>query len=152
MTEDKKYPIYEFKARYTMPANGAEHCAVHGLPPGRVWNFVTFNKMFREDQTREALDVVLLEFWRTYRGNKFGAELFALTAELRLRESWCLTWFSHYTFDDGQSDAEVLASFNRYLIRTSIKECLMGAEDRWRWSVPCRCEYCKKHGIVKIDH
>lgn len=40
--------------------------------------------------------------------------------------------------------------------------CLMGAEDRWRWyggdsyehktDPPCRCEGCKKNGLIRINH
>jgi hypothetical protein len=39
--------------------------------------------------------------------------------------------------------------------------CLMGAEDRWRWyggdydnktNPPCRCEGCKKYGVIRINH
>jgi hypothetical protein len=40
--------------------------------------------------------------------------------------------------------------------------CLMGAEDRWRWSggdsyenrtdPPCRCDGCKKAGVIRVDH
>ena len=41
--------------------------------------------------------------------------------------------------------------------------CLMGAEDRWRWHgerkedgenapPPCRCDGCKKRGVIRINH
>ena len=57
------------------------------------------------------------------------------------REVWCDGWFSHYSFDVGMSDHEVLASFERYVervLRSDLPEIenggrLMGAEDRWRW-------------------
>jgi hypothetical protein len=90
-------------------------------------------------------------------------------------DTWCEGWFSHWTFDCGQSDEEVLASFRAYVDRVErIQErerwdgieyrsrCLMGAEDRWRWRAspecgiesppPCRCDDCKKFGLVRIDH
>jgi len=87
-------------------------------------------------------------------------------------ETWCLGWFSHWTFDDGQSDAEFRCSFDEYVFRHERCQewpmearpegwrCLMGAEDRWRWraadayeeGVPCRCEGCRKQGRVVINH
>lgn len=42
---------------------------------------------------------------------------------------------------------------------TGIIGTLMGASDRWRWSgqskdsrPPCRCDGCKKNGVVTICH
>ncbi len=88
-------------------------------------------------------------------------------------DEWCLTWFSHYTFDTGQTDEEVLISFQHFVNRYEIdvkrtQTTLMGAEDRWRWKgmtypdgknaagvevdPPCRCEFCKKRGIIRIGH
>lgn len=89
-------------------------------------------------------------------------------------ETWLLQWFNHYTFDIGQTDKEALNSFEQYVSRYEhfqnphdfaevTKEpgylCLMGAEDRWRWKgedgtkpAPCRCEHCKKQGIIRINH
>ena len=101
-------------------------------------------------------------------------------------ETWCLTWFNHWTYDIGQTDQEVLASFDRYVERVKNHNrkicheamlgydeeaddcygihrpdgmmCLMGAQDRWRWrgtddtAAPCRCENCKKNGIIYINH
>jgi hypothetical protein len=91
-----------------------------------------------------------------------------------------LEWFNHYTFDVGQSDDEVLNSFEEYIKRYEWMQndnitfsnnkpkdyiCLMGAENRWRWGhrdynnpdkfiygEPCRCENCRKLGIIMIDH
>jgi hypothetical protein len=87
-------------------------------------------------------------------------------------EEWCLTWFSHYTFDNGQSDEEVLRSFGAYTHRwrsskDKVFTTLMGADDRWRWKgtlypdgsskpietdPPCRCQYCKEQGVIRINH
>jgi len=66
--------------------------------------------------------------------------------------------YTEYTSDDG----EVHQIWKD-------KVCLMGADERWRWTAraegisiigcgeetdppPCRCEGCKKHGILRIDH
>jgi hypothetical protein len=88
-------------------------------------------------------------------------------------DEWCLTWFAHYTFDTGQTDEEILKSFNRFVNKymNEIKKTqssLMGAEDRWRWAglkypdgknaaaiqvdPPCRCEFCKEAGVIRIQH
>ncbi len=90
-------------------------------------------------------------------------------------EEWHLTWFCHETVDIGQSDEEALASFQRFLDRKGVRMnygrdpyyeptrdgeyCAMGAEDRWRWrgehdesEPPCRCEGCKKSGMIRINH
>lgn len=100
-------------------------------------------------------------------------------AECVEHEEWVLTWFSHQTFDVGQSDAEVLSSFQRFLDRKGVRMsdryghshydrgddgyCAMGADDRWRWAgalddqgnmttPPCRCAGCKKVGMIRINH
>jgi hypothetical protein len=109
---------------------------------------------------------------------------FIVKVEELNKEVWCLSWFSHWTFDIGMTDEQVLDSFSRYVKRVKCANehfrysidskngsqyrndyfCLMGAEDRYRWrgcetaeprtdtDPPCRCEYCKKHGVVRIDH
>lgn len=94
---------------------------------------------------------------------------------LHTRETWYCIWFQHAQPDWGDSDADVLTSFQRYvdrIIRFNQRNqesyepggtlydpiCLMGAEDRWRWrgegqgDPPCRCAGCKKFGVVRIDH
>lgn len=109
-----------------------------------------------------------------------------ITVKLSHYEEWVCTWFQHETFDDGQTDAEALRSFGDYVHRHAFYQdwphddatdadlkargiehrvCLMGAEDRWRWSgsgedgdnnvntdPPCRCKHCKAQGKVRIGH
>lgn len=101
-----------------------------------------------------------------------------LDVKFERREAWCLEWFCHSTFDVGQSDEEALASFERFVQRMedlnqqAVRQggdpwlpayVLMGAEDRWRWSgerhddrddepPPCRCNGCKKLGLIRINH
>lgn len=114
------------------------------------------------------------EWWPTYKGK--GAEPSApeITVTILGEESWCLGWFSHWTFDVGQTDAEALASFEEYVRRYEDRQdywpgdppegyrCLMGAEDRWRWCggpsadkrtpPPCRCKHCREQGVIRINH
>ena len=95
-----------------------------------------------------------------------------ITVKLLGHDVWCPGWFSHWTFDVGMSDRDVLDSFERYvdrILRSDLPEAekgsLMGAEDRWRWhgctdgdpqgertDAPCRCPACKASGLVRIDH
>jgi hypothetical protein len=98
-----------------------------------------------------------------------------LDAELEYlgHDEWCLTWFQHYTFDKGQTDEEVLKSFGDFVYNYQngakrTQSTLMGAEDRWRWKgmsypdgenaagietdPPCRCQYCKEAGVIRIGH
>jgi len=84
-------------------------------------------------------------------------------------ETWIEGWFSHWTWRLDRTDAELLASFEKY-VRRVREQCnydsekyggrLMGAEDRYRWKgdgrtgteAPCNCEHCVKLGITRIDH
>lgn len=98
--------------------------------------------------------------------------------ELSRWEVWACTWFSHWTWDIGLDTEVVLESFHRFVARTERlnqdegemvggvwmgKHCLMGAEDSYRWHgngspnggrtlPPCRCEHCKRRGVVTINH
>ena len=80
-----------------------------------------------------------------------------VTARFVRWETWVQGWFSHWTFDVGQTDQEALFSFEMFVSRMQRlnyeghtytkytgddgKEfsyrkdpyCLMGAEDNWRW-------------------
>ena len=177
--EDKRYPIYSLAMRWTCkptthdnkPRPLNEYDKTHGLAEGRIWNGSSQYTMFKEDQTPQQLDVKLLEYWAYIKSSKSSSEpeLFSLSVELKLRESWCMTWFSHYTFDVGQSDEEARASFWSYVLRMlsgprrdngDLEYCLMGAEDTWRWKsgsdtyegIPCRCRYCKEQGVLRIAH
>lgn len=87
-------------------------------------------------------------------------------------ESWLITWFSHWTHDIGLSDAEVRASFQRFVFRRidinrrlgrDDDHNLMGANESYRWTgkktddgdlttPPCDCGGCRTLGIKRIDH
>lgn len=90
------------------------------------------------------------------------------------KRTWACSWFSHATLEEGLSDEEIVSSFENYVDwarrftdhRDDVLEnyqevlhCLIGAEDRWRWSgepgdrnPPCRCDGCKKNGRILICH
>lgn len=127
--------------------------------------------------TEEMSYARLLEWWhngKTYK--KLGIFPTAINSTYIKHETWMLVWFSHFTYDVGQSDADVLINFKKFVDRAVEKAEsfglmrddgvpeLMGAEDRYRWGgkqdeetqeqtpAPCRCEDCKKHGQIIISH
>jgi len=140
-----------------------------------------YNQMYREDPGEEFVLQELKEVWAN---RQKPIDCFDVKFEVKKidEEEWCLTWFAHYTFDIGQSDEEVLRSFEDFLLRKKIHisygydpyssilnddsgYCAMGAEDRWRWKgrktadcnselvdPPCRCNGCKERGIITIQH
>lgn len=129
--------------------------------------------MYKEEQNNELLQKVIDKFLVELSEKKKVKDIVSKVELIRF-ETWCITWFSHYTFDLGQTDKEVKDSFEEYVKRHEhyqnsihFKEggiCLMGAEDRYRWhshkdneeedyeQVPCRCIFCKEQGILRINH
>jgi hypothetical protein len=109
---------------------------------------------------------------------KPGLGLVELKVQFSHEATWCPLWFAHWTWDTDESDMAVLASFHDYVGYMQEynqvhgywigsgenrmwcdKLCLMGAEEHWRWraskdddTAPCRCEHCKKQGIIRICH
>jgi hypothetical protein len=179
--KEQKFPIYSFSARWSQDGEHDKKYpnSYEGLPEGRVWNSTGFYKMFKEEQTQEELDKFVKDWWDKYVVNRpkdrqpiVNPELLELKAVYKKHDSWVITWFEHQTFDIGQTDEEALQSFEDYVSRIeqenydkdlTEQECLMGAEDRWRWHgvaddgktvtpAPCRCKYCKEQGYVRIAH
>jgi hypothetical protein len=175
------YPQYTISLRWEQDgAHDPGYPKWHeGLPEGRIWNYTVLNRMYREEQSVAELERWAREdFWPEYVAGKLADKNPAepeITVKDDGRESWILDWFQHWTFDVGQTDAEALASFERYVgryehmqgdsrywIERGEYRCLMGAEDRWRWSggpssedrtdPPCRCEHCKAQGKIRIGH
>ncbi len=178
---EQVYPIYDVRVRWSEAyAPDAEH-RMHRvgeppLPEGRFWNGCGWNVMERELRDPSVFaEEIAREWWPKYVEKKALREPADMTVEVKLlrRDVWCDGWFSHYTYDTGMSDEDVLASFERYVERIMysgqpeswIGGRLMGAEDRWRWHgcvagnpqgeqtpPPCRCPQCKAAGLVRIDH
>jgi len=180
------YQIYDIRARYSEDATEKELEGlggrwIEGLPPGRIWSGDSWTKMPREQTTLEEMEALVPAMWEEYqphlmkkRGERNRSEP-EFTVKFIREETWCQGWFSHWTWDTGQSDNEVLNSFEDFVLRMEVlnrreghydpnmglwmdKYVLMGAEDRWRWKgrdgsdPPCRCAGCKEQGIIKIDH
>ena len=146
-----------------------------GLPEGRIRNCVSLNRMYREIRTEGEIYLWALdEWWPLYVAEKLAdlnPSVPTVTIKDKGRETWILSWFEHWTFDYGQTDAEAIASFRAYVDRYAHMQdwamdwrdkpeyrCLMGAEDRWRWKgegdgpAPCRCVHCVKQGVIRIGH
>lgn len=160
--EEKKYPIYNISVRWNQDDYQG--------------NCSGYKKMYKDDPgliqvTKEALD-----WWNEYikkephtKGDKKlidkHPQLLSIEVKFIGCETWCILWFSHYTYNTELTDEELLRSFQKFVDRklplqenlehnvpNSETYCLMGAEDNWRWKGPCRCEHCQKAGIVSIDH
>lgn len=150
----KFYPIYRFWLTFTD--------ADHNLDG---------SKMFKESLTKKTGKQALQEFIdRNLDAARQGAKGQYTLRSLNLtvvssgwefvrEDTWCCRWFNHYTFNVHLADPELFRSFEEFVARHRGKPytaddyiCLMGAEDRWRWKDPCRCEHCQERGVVTIDH
>jgi hypothetical protein len=179
---DPQYPKYHVKYKWTDACKCGDACT---STDGHC-NGTTADRMYKTDIGEDAVRaeaVANIERWSANEPGKFPPlDQITITITRLPDAAWCLKWFSHWTFDTGADDAEVLASFTRYVMATQKYNaanmieytgsdggrryiepmCLMGAEDRWRWKAyiekdvqgepPCRCEGCKKAGIISICH
>lgn len=176
MSKWRLYPIYRFSIEFKYRNNSSDH-----------WkdNRITKNIMYKSRRTNDQLDGSIRNIINSL--DEKYTEIHSMinySYKLLRYETWCIDWFNHYTFDIGQSDDEILESFEEYVERYEYQQnlslesieklgdeynCLMGAEDRWRWghyemdkngnrigedliSGPCRCDSCRKSGIIRIEH
>ncbi|MCK4259664.1 MAG: hypothetical protein KAX49_11840 [Halanaerobiales bacterium] len=179
---EKAYPIYQVTVNYTEDINDENREYIFKdkiLSNNRAKGVISSLVMHETEKDieflkQEAKEKYWINFLKTHeRGNPNGRmpvdnpKLESIEVKLLRYETWCLTWFSHWTFDDGRSDEEYLESFNSFVYRMQRlpegEYCLMGAEDRWRWKgmaddsktkteAPCRCKFCNAKGIIRIDH
>lgn len=187
---EKRYPIYSYSWKWTQDTKKDKKYADYeceGLPNGRMRNMMSSRRMLRYKPNTMCAIKNATEHWYDYCKGKKNDEYCPIInprdLEIKIEfvwyETWCPEWFGHRTFDRGQSDREVLDSFEEYVYRIqninrnegnydegywSEPHCLMGAEDRWRWHgesknqssdcspPPCRCDACKKHGVIRIGH
>ena len=181
------YPQYDIGAKWIEPIPADKLNDPFYIHPcrqvegqmGYFWNSTSFSRMYRTDPTEEGVRKNINEWWEKYRVEKnIAIETCEMQITRQSDEEWCITWFSHYTFDTGQTDQEVLDSFWDFLMRKGVRigmgeygtydpnaYCAMGAEDRWRWcgssdgshdgdrtDPPCRCKHCKDQGVIRIGH
>lgn len=150
----KTYPIYSIAISYIQDdiynKNNESHDKDReGLPVGRIRNMSCYhNRMFRK---RPDVSFLKQKYINNFLEEKKNINPTDIDIKIKLidYETWCLAWFSHYTLDNGQSDVEILESFEKYVRRIQRRNqdegymndqgywqepyCLMGAEDRWRW-------------------
>ncbi|HUU93210.1 MAG TPA: hypothetical protein VM238_18605 [Phycisphaerae bacterium] len=174
------YPVYRILARWIedmKPNYNAAPWQTEGVPAGKIRNSTSHTIMFREEPTMDGVFEDAERWWAQFQPTRNGAADAIIIAIFVERETWCLGWFNHWTFDVGQTDQEALASFEVFVARkkdfnhqnprivnglTVPAHVLMGAEDRWRWSgkadddqdtpPPCRCKWCKEQGRIRINH
>jgi len=151
---DKAYPIFRIEAH--LKYDGVEH------------DYVGSERMYREMPLAEKTMKDINEWWLSFINKEpIGddktpiIQKHLILQHLRLRlieyETWCIRWFSHYTYVDSRSDEELTQSFYRFRRRklplhNKEEYCLMGAEDIWRIKSPCHCDDCQKLGITHIVH
>ncbi len=194
MYEDKKYPIYRLDCKWIQDVTPPLEKRKDELDSNSPYYLPDLNRMRNRTFSlnliykKELSEVEIEEFKKNWAEHYFSSKKDAecpiinpsdieVTLEFVEYETWCLTWFGHETFDEGQTDEEALESFGKFVHRKTVENhknghydqfdyrdngkpfyCLMGAEDRWRWRgaddkpPPCRCEGCKKAGKIRITH
>lgn len=154
--EYKKYPIYIVLIKWTFEEHNYEKEITEQKPNGISHTWMEKEHLCEEALNLKAWEMTNIYFERAEKESKPGVNNYSnVNVEYKfLREdSWCLKWFSHYTFDEGQDDKYFADSFREYVDRhQDINEkleqkykseyeamskseyvCLMGAEDSWRW-------------------
>jgi len=171
--DEKRYPIYGITITWEEDDENGK----------RKENGTGFERMYREDPGLDGAKSLARKYWSKYRQVKSrsdgmtlmekNARLKELKVEFMGEETWCLTWFSHFTYNVHLSNQELLESFADFVDRKQRENvehghfrteanyqnkqagryyCLMGAEDHWRWKGPCRCRHCVKFRLTRIDH
>lgn len=167
--DEQAYPIWSITINWSQDGkHDPEYPKRYkDLPEGRIPNGTQYYKMYKEEDADVMKDAK--ESWEKLKAKEDVINPSEPTYNVKLvrHETWCLTWFQHWTFDTGQTDAEALESFDRFVSRMQNEPecCLMGAEDRWRWTgngddgdnhvdtpPPCRCKHCKEQGVIRIGH
>jgi hypothetical protein len=161
----KKYQAYHINVVWT-----------EDFEDGTRRNSCTIERMPKEKTNKKKIEQDVLEWSKEFfekNKDKFkNPRDVKLSIKYLGRLEWCPAWFSHWTWDTGQSDEELMTSFREYVYKhTYFSEensvingaCLMGAKDIYRWrggtdedgtehKAPCRCNGCKKAGVVRIQH
>ena len=181
---ERVFPIYRIQAKWSEDIiDGKEYSEnwIKDLPKGRFWNGTSTTLMLKDSLSHEEKETTLNEWWAQYSASEKFNNIADVDIQLEFVrfDSWNCVWFNHETFDYGQTDSEVIESFNKYIARVqAINEeykhqkqnkfaeqiCLMGAEDRYRWfsfnaddtenhdNPVCRCSGCKTAGKIRINH
>lgn len=177
MEKEQWYPVYRFEIWWeiTHPMTKYDNM-------GNAVECSSWDRQYREPPTPEELESEVRRLWLAFlvaerSGGCLptladrGAKLIGYRVTMVEIETWYQIWFQHVSLNTHLSDEELLESFRRFVQRKTPADvrlrmlgpeekrtpdteyyCLMGAEDRWRWKGPCRCEHCQAQGVVRIDH
>lgn len=174
--KERFYPVYKIKAKWAekIPENEQDKYLgdwIKNAPNGYFWNCCYKHYMPKTKQTDEQIKVYYTNWFNKLQKEIYDIKNLTITCNYLFDESWCPNGFSHWTYDIGQSDKDVLKSFINFIKRRTIENtkyghygnectngnydtyyCLMGAEDWWRWcdNKPCRCG--KQLKIITIIH
>src|SRR5208337_3586357 len=117
-TADPKFPIYRVDIRWSEEyKKGQERFPdrfhIPTLPEDRYWNHTGWDIMEREPKGTLAIaEEIRQGWWPGYAERKLNKPNdIAIVVEFKKEDTWCEGWFSHWTFDIGLSDQEVLDSF-----------------------------------------
>jgi hypothetical protein len=184
--DEVSFPIFSVSAKWLQDETDPETRVKYpnwyvDVPEGKKSNGTGYDVMKNGPVTLDQIIHETNQWWLKYSQEKQFPNVQDLKLDVRYKkhEVWYCTWFCHTTFDLGQTDEQILKSFENYIDRTELLneklreeqnivyrdqtpkggECLMGAEDRWRWrgendnsNPPCRCAGCKKWGVIRINH
>lgn len=116
--------------------------------------------LYRSDPGAQEVAREALRVWPTinFRDDTRARRLLRIEVTRKEDAAWALWWFSHVTFRAGRTDEELRESFERFVTKHEPYQdepgyqCLMGAEDRWRWKPFCECEGCRMNDFALIAH
>ena len=163
---NKTYPVYKLSAKWEYTTDDC---------PDIKKNSLGHDFMEREILTNEETEKYLEKFVTDLRASeeekgRHVCSPIKLDLKQTGLDTWCQGWFNHWTFNQFASEEEAFADFLDYVNSIERKnmvnghrpngivydnpepfECLMGAEDHWRWKL-CHCEICAEQGITTITH
>jgi hypothetical protein len=118
---ERMFPIFRIQVKWSeaVPSGAEEHIHRVGepaMPAGRFWNGTSWDTM--ERARRSGFDIaaeIERTWWPKCVANKKPLEAADLSVAVTPlgKDVWCPGWFSHWTFDVGLSDGDVLESFER---------------------------------------
>jgi len=149
------YQIFKVQIRWSRDSlhgqdiEGLDESHFEGLPEGRMWKSMQRHDMPKQNDTvEEIVSTTLAEWWPEIQEEEEDRNPGDPQVEvLFVRwETWCPGLHSHWAWDTGLDDTQVLASFKRFVERMEDANqgqidagswqdqyCLMGAENQDRW-------------------
>lgn len=157
--KEKAYPVWAVTAQWE-----------YKTPEGWKHN----STYFKTSQKEGIFDLQL--WWNGYKNKGRESKLIKIERVLLGEFVWWMKWFCHVNLNYHDNEKDAFESFRVFLEGTyqninildvydcssmrkdtylnkvnNREECLMGAEERWRWKF-CGCEQCKKEQITIIKH